>query len=65
MNGLEATEKIRAGYIPGKENIPIITFTAGVLETDKETSVKAGANDILSKPFKPAVLYQKIKLYLK
>jgi len=65
MNGLEATEKIRAGYIPGKENIPIITFTAGVLETDKETSVKAGANDILSKPFKPAVLYQKIKIYLK
>jgi signal transduction histidine kinase len=65
MNGLEVTEKIRSGYIAGKENIPIITFTAGVLETDKETSVKAGANDIISKPFKPAILHQKIKIYLK
>ncbi|MFD0939679.1 response regulator [Pedobacter boryungensis] len=65
MNGLEVTEKIRTGFIEGKENIPIITFTAGVLETDKETSVKAGANDILSKPFKPAILHQKIKIYLK
>lgn len=65
MNGLEVTKKIRSGYITGKENIPIITFTAGVLETDKETSVKAGANDILSKPFNPAILHQKIKIYLK
>ena len=65
MNGLEVTKKIRSGFIPGKENIPIITFTAGVLDTDKEISVKAGANDILSKPFNINVLHQKIKTYFK
>ncbi len=65
MNGLEVTKKIRSGFIPGKENIPIITFTAGVLDTDKEISIKAGANDILSKPFNINVLHQKIKAYFK
>jgi signal transduction histidine kinase len=65
MNGLEVTKKIRSGFIPGKENVPIITFTAGVLDTDKEISVKAGANDILSKPFNINVLHQKIKAYFK
>ncbi|KQC02647.1 response regulator [Pedobacter sp. Hv1] len=65
MNGLEVTKKIRSGFIAGKENIPIITFTAGVLDTDKEISVKAGANDILSKPFNINVLHQKIKTYFK
>ena len=63
MNGLEVTKKIRDGYIPGKKDIPIITFTAGVLDTDKETSVNAGANDILSKPFKVNVLHQKISVF--
>lgn len=65
MNGLEVTKMIRAGHIPGKEAIPIITFTSGVLDTDIETSVKAGANDIVSKPFKVNILHQKIKAYLK
>ncbi len=65
MNGLDVTKKIREGHIPGKDQTPIITFTAGVLDTDKEISVKAGANDILSKPFNINVLHQKIKIYHK
>jgi len=60
MNGLEATKKIRSGHIPGKENIPIISFSAGVLEQDKETAKEVGANDIIGKPFKVDVLHEKI-----
>ncbi|WP_316816277.1 response regulator [Pedobacter nyackensis] len=61
MNGLEAIKLIREGYASGKENIPIITFSAAVLDTDKETAIAAGANDVISKPFEPAVLYKKIQ----
>ena len=63
MNGLEAIKLIREGYAPGKENVPIITFSAAVLDTDKETAIAAGANDVISKPFEPATLYKKIQEY--
>jgi len=59
------TRKIRAGAISGKEDIPIITFTAGILDVERETSMDAGANDILSKPFDVNILHQKIKIYFK
>jgi len=65
MNGFEVTRKIRAGAISGKEDIPIITFTAGILDVERETSMQAGANDILSKPFDVNILHQKIKIYFK
>lgn len=65
MNGFEVTKKIRDGAIHGKQDIPIITFTAGILDVERETSMKAGANDILSKPFDVNVLHQKIKIYRK
>ncbi len=63
MNGLEATKKIRSGYVPGKQYIPIIAFSAGVLDMDREVAIEAGANDIVSKPFKPNVLHQKISRF--
>lgn len=63
MNGLEAIKLIREGYASGKENIPIITFSAAVMETDKETAIAAGANDVISKPFEPAALHKKILEY--
>ncbi|MOA69552.1 Response regulator receiver domain protein [compost metagenome] len=55
---------IREGYAIGKEKTPIITFSAAVMETDKETAIAAGANDVISKPFEVAVLHRKIKEYL-
>ena len=63
MNGLDAIKLIREGYIKGKENIPIITFSAAVLETDKQTAIDAGANDVVSKPFELEVLHEKITKY--
>ena len=65
MNGLEAIKLIREGYISGKENIPIINFSATVMEADRQKALKAGANDILNKSFDREILYQKISTYLK
>lgn len=63
MNGLDAIKLIRDGYALGKENIPIITFSAAVMEDDKKTALSAGANDVVSKPFDLDVLHKKIELY--
>lgn len=63
MNGLDAIKLIREGYAPGKEEVPVITFSAAVMETDKKTAIAAGANDVLSKPFEIEILYKKIKKY--
>lgn len=65
MNGLDAIRLIRKGYAPGKETIPIITFSAAVMEEDKKTAIDAGADDVVSKPFEMEVLYKKIKLFIK
>lgn len=61
MNGLDAIKQIREGAVSGKESIPIISFSAGVLETDKESARKVGADDIIGKPFQPSVLHEKIQ----
>lgn len=65
MSGPEAIQKIREGHIPGKENIPIISFSAGVLDSDKEAAKKVGANDIIGKPFKIDALHEKISALTK
>mgnify|MGYP003590041971 CR=1 FL=1 len=65
MNGLEAIKKIRAGHIPGKEKTPIISFSAGVLDHDKETAKEVGADDIIGKPFKIDTLHEKISTLTK
>ena len=61
MNGLEAIKLIREGYAPGKESIPVITFSAAVMAADKQMAIDAGANDVVSKPFELDDLYRKIK----
>jgi signal transduction histidine kinase len=63
MSGIEATKKIREGVVAGKQDTPIISISAGVL--DHETAIAAGANDIVSKPFKINVLHQKISIVTK
>jgi signal transduction histidine kinase len=63
MNGLDAIRRIREGYAVGKEAIPIITFSAAVMEHDKRTAMEAGANDVVSKPFELEALHNKLLLY--
>ncbi len=61
MDGYEATEKIRlASY-----DLPIIALTADVFDDTREKIRKCGMTDILSKPFTPDDLQEKIIQVLK
>ncbi len=65
MSGIDAIKAIRNGIAPGKENIPIINFSAAIMDGDKKVAMDAGANDILNKSFEPKLLHDKISYYLK
>jgi CheY-like chemotaxis protein len=60
MDGLEATRKIREEFPGAKKNIPIISFSASVIEKEKEEARNAGVTDFIGKPFDPADLHGKI-----
>lgn len=65
VNGIEATKRIRADFDEPLKSIPIISLSAAVLEEEQQAGWDAGVNDILSKPFDPVVLHQKISFLLK
>jgi signal transduction histidine kinase/ActR/RegA family two-component response regulator len=50
MNGLEATQRIRAGKGPNTLT-PIVALTANAMQADRDACRQAGMNDFLSKPF--------------
>lgn len=50
LNGLEATERIRAMEREDAETIPIIAITANAFKEDTEKCLKAGMTEYLSKP---------------
>ncbi len=57
MDGMEATRAIRADQSGDFDPcIPIIALTAHALKGDRETFLRAGMNDYLSKPVSPADL---------
>ena len=61
MDGLAATEKIRALESATNRRVPIIALTANAMIGDKERCLSAGVDDYISKPFQPAQLIEKIK----
>lgn len=61
MDGLEATEAIRALHDPIYQQIPIIALTADAYSKRVQDTIHAGMNDFLSKPYQPEDLFQKIK----
>ena len=60
MDGYEAIRRLRNGGF----DVPIIALTAHVSEVEMEKCKSAGANEYLSKPYKPSELYQKISQLL-
>lgn len=60
MDGYEAIRKLRAAGF----NVPIIALTAHVSEVEIDKCKAAGADEYLSKPYKPEELYQKISQLL-
>nr|NQU89562.1 PAS domain S-box protein [Bacteroidota bacterium] len=61
LNGLEATQKIRALNI----TTIIIALTAYALKGDREKAIAAGCNDYISKPINKIDLLEILAVYLK
>ena len=60
MNGLAAVMKIRE-----TNNIPIIILSAKTEETDKVLGLSMGADDYISKPFRPRELVSRMRSVLR
>jgi len=58
MSGHDIARDIRANK--GLENLPILILTARSQEIDRETALKSGANDYLSKPVTSQELIEKV-----
>lgn len=61
MDGLAATEAIRALDRPDAKRIPIIAMTANAFDEDVQRSLQVGMNAHLSKPVEPDRLYQTLE----
>lgn len=65
MNGLEATEAIRAMDKQDAKTIPIIALTANAFDEDVQRSLQAGLNAHLSKPVDPDLLFETMEHMIK
>ena len=65
LNGTRATGVIRERELESQKHIPILAFTASVVEDEIKAIYEAGMDDWVGKPFEPSVLYQKIRKYSK
>jgi PAS domain S-box-containing protein len=62
MDGNEATRRIRAEL--QLKTLPIIALTAGALVSERERSLQAGMNAVLTKPFEPTALIGIVRRYI-
>ncbi|MHC5724688.1 MAG: response regulator, partial [Nostoc sp.] len=62
MDGYETTRQIRESE--GGKDVVIIALTAYAFEEDYTTSIQAGCNDHITKPFTEAILFDRIAHYL-
>lgn len=60
LDGYQTMQIIRKSEDPKLRKIPIIALTANAIDSEITKCYSCGANDYLSKPFKPDSLYQKI-----
>lgn len=62
MNGVEATQAIRANSL--NRQTPILAMTANAFDDDRETCLAAGMNEHISKPVQAGKLYDTMLLWL-
>ncbi len=62
LDGIEATAAVRA--LPGWAARPILALTGTVFDTDRGACIKAGMNDVLTKPVEPRMLYAALLKWL-
>lgn len=61
LDGYAATEKIRAGEVPGYKTIPIIAYTTESAYMAQVKTQKVGINSFVSKPCEALVLVQAVE----
>jgi PAS domain S-box-containing protein len=64
MNGYQAAKSIRLEFEEPKRSTPIISLSAALFDHEQEQAIASGMNEVLSKPFQPFELHQKIKKVL-
>ena len=62
LDGLDATGQIRV--LPGYGTTPIVALTANAFAEDRAHCLAAGMNDVVVKPFEPAVLFSSLLRWL-
>ena len=65
MDGIEATQRIRAREQQIGGHMPIIAMTANAMEGDRELCLNAGMDAYVPKPIQPRVLFATIETLLK
>ena len=65
MDGLRATETIRAMDRPDAKTIPIIAMTANAFDEDVQRSLQAGMNAHLSKPVEMEKLFETLETLIR
>lgn len=64
MDGITATEVIRAMDREDAKTVPIIAMTADAFEEQQKKTIEAGMTHHLSKPIDPSMLYHVLATYL-
>jgi TMAO reductase system sensor TorS len=61
MDGLEATQAIRAAERESGQHIPIIAMTAHAMKGDRERCLAVGMDGYISKPLHPSELFEAVE----
>ncbi|WP_342645184.1 response regulator [Mucilaginibacter sp. CSA2-8R] len=61
LNGYQTAKHIRINFEEPKRSIPIISLSAATFDHEQQQALSAGMNDVLSKPFQPQQLHEKMK----
>lgn len=64
LNGYQTAKHIRIHFNEPKRSIPIISLSAATFDHEQQQALSAGMNDVLSKPFQPYQLHEKMKRLL-
>lgn len=65
INGLEVLKRIRSSSAEAIKNLPIIMLTVRRKDEDQIKGLEIGADDYITKPFKPAEFISRINAVLK